>query len=188
MNKSRTNLFALLLGVAVLTSAGCAPSTTTQEDPNVDHREATAELDELFRIAQDAVGGEWDINDGGAEACALPSGETGAQFGFARYGAGVPLDQQQAVVDAVVAGWTARDFVPTLGTSTLPDAELTTVRYPASGWGDDGLYLDFHVSDKGSSLLGQTRCVPGDHLEINKELIAEQTSEPFTPTPTPTAD
>jgi hypothetical protein len=147
----------------------------------MDHRAATAELNGLFAVAQDAVGGDWEISDGGAEPCALPSGESGAQFGFARYGAGVPLDQQQAIVDSVVAAWTNEDFAPTVGSQSIEETEYTTVRYPESGWGVDGLYLDFRLGEHGSAMLGQTRCVPGDYLAINKELIAEQTPSPSAP-------
>lgn len=135
----------------------------------MDHTEAMQELDGLFRIAQDALGGDWESGDDGAEACELPSGEAGVRYVFARYGTALAADQQTTVVDTIVAGWTARDFTPTAGTDTSGEVEISTVRYPATGRGVDGLYMQFRAGVNGSSIQGQTRCVPGDAGQINEE-------------------
>lgn len=172
------SLVVASLAVAVL--SGCAPSATNADDPQMDHTEASAELNELFAIAQDAVGGEWEVADGGAEPCGLPSGDRGVQYGFARYGAGVPLEKQQAVQSTVVSAWTAKDLAPQVGTQSIEETTYSTIRYPASGWGVDSLYLDFRLGEHGTAILGQTRCVPGDYAQINRDYHAEQSA---TPTP-----
>jgi hypothetical protein len=172
----------LVLATAVTLSLSSCSSTA--KDPEIDHTEALAELDELFAIAQDAVGGEWERAGGGATPCALPSGMTGAQSSFTRIGPGLPDDQQQSVLDTVEAGWTAAEFIPELGSSTLQGADVAIVRYPKSGFGEDGLYLDFRMTVHGSVFEGQTRCVPGDYAEINRNGKAEQ-NQTFSPSPSP---
>ena len=71
-----------------------------------------------------------------------------------------------------------------MGSQSTEETAYTTTRYPASGWGVDGLYLDFRLGEHGTAILGQTRCVPGDYAQINRDYQAEQTSSP-TPTPAP---
>ena len=142
-------------------------------DPTMDHREAKAELINLFAAAQKAVGGDWDPpEDGGAEDCTLHSGATGAQYALLRLGPGVPLEQQQKVIDTVVSAWTRAGFKPTV--STLPAYKgivVTEVGYPASGYGIDSLYTVFSLSTNGTALQGQTRCVPGDAAKINSDRV-----------------
>jgi hypothetical protein len=176
----------ILAGVAILVLSGCSSpaTTTTGKDPDMDHVQASAELDEILKIAQDAIGGEWKNLDGGAAPCALPSGGQGVQYGFGRTGPGVPLDQQKAIEDLVVTEWTAREFAPVVGSQSLEDIVYTTVRYPETGYGVDGLYLDFRLGERGSAISGQTRCVPGDYRQINKDYQAERNST-LTPAPTP---
>jgi hypothetical protein len=148
----------------------------------MDHTEAMAELDGLLKIAQDALGGEWEIGDSGARPCQLPSGETGVTYALARYGPPLPLDQQPAAVDTTVAGWSARDFTPVVGSESLEGVEINTVAYPASGTDADGVFMNLRVGEKGSSVSGQTRCVPGDYAQINRD----QSARSVTPTPVPT--
>jgi hypothetical protein len=138
----------------------------------MNHREARSELNNLFAAAQNAVGGEWVNEDRGAEDCTLPSGATGAQYPLARAGSGVPLEQQQKVIDAVVSAWTEAGFE--VKVSKLPAYKgivITEVGYPGAraGSGVDGIYVLFQVSTKGAVLEGQTRCVPGDAAKINSD-------------------
>ena len=155
----------MLLVVTVL--AGCG---TRGEDPTMDHKQARDELDGLFQQVQTIVGGEWESLDSGAEKCGLPSGGVGARYGLGRIGPGVPLEQQQAVIDEVVRVWSEAGFEPTV--TVKPEVKgivVTEVRYPASGYGLDGLAMQFWVATSATTLDGQTRCVPGDADEINRE-------------------
>ena len=139
----------------------------------MDHLEAKAELDNLFAAAQNAVGGDWDPpEDGGAEDCTLPSGAAGVQYLFTRGGPGVPLEQQQKVIDTVVSAWAKAGFKAKV--SNLPAYKgvvLTEVGYPGAraGVGIDGIYMLFGLSTNGTALQGQTRCVPGDAAKINSD-------------------
>jgi hypothetical protein len=155
----------VLLVVVVL--AGCEMQG---ENPKMDHQQAWDELDGLFQQAQTIVGGEWENIDGGARKCGLPSGGSGAQYPFGRFGSGVPVEQQQAVIDEVVRVWSEAGFEPTV--IVKPEVKgivVTEVRYPASGYGVDGLAMQFWVATSATTLDGQTRCVPGDADEINRE-------------------
>jgi hypothetical protein len=80
-------------------------------------------------------------------------------------------------VNAVVAAWSANNLAASAGTSTLGNVQISTARYPENGWGVDGLYMELRVGVNGSSILGQTRCVPGNAGKINEE-HHEQLSTP----------
>ena len=163
----------LVVAVTVLSLlAGC--TMPRKVDPTMDHREAKAELRDLFASAQDAVGGDWEVQDGGAEDCTLPSGATGARYYMTRLGPGVPEDQQQKIIDAVVSAWTNAGFK--IRVSTLPAYKgivITEVGYPGAraGVGVDGLYMTFGIGVNSTDLDGQTRCVPGDAAKINSDAI-----------------
>lgn len=170
----------VVAGIAVAVLSGCTPSATNADGSQMDHTDAMAELDAVLLIAQNAVGGEWEVADDGAEPCQLPSGDTGVTYSFARFGPPLPLDQQPAAVDTVMAGWAAEDFTPSAGTDMVQDFEIRTVGYPTSGVDNNGMYMAFRVGVNGSSVLGATRCVPGDYAQINRDYHAEQSA---TPTP-----
>jgi hypothetical protein len=162
--------------VTALLLTGC---TSTEKDPAMNHTEAWAELDAVLTAAQNAVGGEWEIADSGAEACTLPSGETGARYVLGRYGAGLPKDQLQPVIDTIAAVLDEATFTPTISTRTESGVEVTEIGYPETGKGVDGLFVEVNISETRSSVLGQTRCVAGDYAQINRD------SKTATPTPTP---
>jgi hypothetical protein len=167
--KASTVLPRIVVAVTVLVLlAGC--STPTKADPTMNHREAKAELSDLYLAVEDAVGGDWVRQYGGAEGCGLPSGASGARYPLSRLGPGVPLEQQQKVIDAVVSAWTDAGFK--VKVSTLPEYKgivVTEIGYPGAraGTGVDGIYMLFGVSTSGTALNGQTRCVPGDAAKIN---------------------
>jgi hypothetical protein len=157
-----------VVGLSLL--AGC--TTPTKGDPTMDHGEAKGELNDLFATAQDAVAGDWVLQDGGAEPCTLPSGATGARYPLARMGPGVPEDQQEKIIDAVVTAWTDAKLTPTV--SKRPPINgfvVTEVGYPAHGYGTDGLYMVFGIGVNSTDLEGQTRCVPGDAAKINSNAV-----------------
>lgn len=163
------------------TGANSAPS----RGDTVTYADATAEVDEIITAAQDAIGGEWTSADGGAEACELPSGETGARSPFGRFGPGMPKDQLQPVVDVIVAAWTDAGFTPTVTTQMQGDVEYTAVGYPETGTGQDGLYVELEINENGSGILGQTRCVPGDYAQINRDYQEATPNPTLTPLITP---
>jgi hypothetical protein len=132
---------------AALLLTGC---TSTENDPRMTHIEARNELDAALTAAQHSIGGEWEIADSGAEACTLPSGTSGARYVMARFGGGLTKDQQQPVVEAIVAAW-------------------TEINHPATGLGDNGVFVEVNMSETRSSALGQTRCVSGSPVEINRD-------------------
>ena len=147
-------------------------TTPTKDDPTMNHREAEAELDNQFAAAQNAVGGGWVNQDSGAEDCHLSSGAIGAQYPLSRLGPGVPLEQQQKVIDAVVSAWTKAGFQTTV--SKMPAYKgivVTEVGYPASGYGVDGLYMVLGIGVNATYLDGQTRCVPGNAAKINSDTV-----------------
>jgi hypothetical protein len=158
--KASTLLPRILVAVTVLgLLAGC--STPTKADPTMNHGEAETELDNLFTAAQKAVGGDWVAQYGGAEGCALPSGASGARYPLSRLGPGVPLEQQQKVIETVVSAWTDAGFK--VKVSTLPEYKgivVTEIGYPGAraGTGVGGIYMLFGVSTSGTALNGQTRC------------------------------
>jgi hypothetical protein len=151
---------------AALLLTGC---TSTENDPTMTHIEARNELDAALTAAQHSIGGEWEIADSGAEACTLPSGTSGARYVMARFGGGLTKDQQQPVVEAIVAAWTEAAFRPTVSTRIESDVEVTEINHPATGLGDDGVFVEVNMSETRSSALGQTRCVSGSPVEINRD-------------------
>ena len=172
--KLSTVLPRIVVAVTVLSLlAGC--TMPRKDDPTMDHLEAKAELINLFAAAQKAVGGDWDPpEDGGAEDCTLHSGATGAQYALLRLGPGVPLEQQQKVIEAVVSAWAKAGFKAKV--STLPAYKgivATEVGYPGAraGAGVDGIYMLLGLSTNGTALEGQTRCVPGDAAKINSDRV-----------------
>jgi hypothetical protein len=150
-----------LAGLAVFALSSCA-SSIDAEDPITDHTEAWTELDKRFLAVQGAVGGEWEYLDGGARPCERGLG-TGAQSPLGRTGQGVPLERQQDLVDEVVAQWTAADLPPQVGSLSAEGSDIVTVRYPASGWDEDGMYFEVRISERSTALLGHPRCVAGDY-------------------------
>jgi hypothetical protein len=171
--KSSTMLPRIVVAVTVLSLlAGC--TTPTKDIPTMNHREAKAELDNLFAAAQKAVGGDWVNQDSGAEGCHLLSGAIGAQYPLSRLGPGVPLEQQQQVIEAVVSTWTDAGFK--IKVSRLPAYKgivITEVGYPGARdrLGIDGLYMTFGIGVNSTDLDGQTRCVPGDAAKINSDAV-----------------
>ena len=163
----------LVIAVTLLSIlAGC--TMPRKVDPTMDHREAKAELINLFAAAQKAVGGDWVNQDGGALDCRLPSGAIGAQYPLARAGSGVPLEQQQKVIDTVVSAWTDAGFkVKVSKLQANNGIVITEVGYPGAraGVGVDGIYMLFRLSTHGAVLDGQTRCVPGDAAKINSDAV-----------------
>lgn len=160
-------LVLVLVVVVVVVLAGCG---ARGEDPKMDHQEARDEMDGLFQQVQTIVGGEWESLDSGAEDCSLPSGGVGARYGLGRIGPGVAKEQQQAVIDQVVRVWAEAGFESTV--TELPPVNglvVVEVRYPASGYGVDGLAMRFGIGLRSTDLDGQTRCVPGDADEINRK-------------------
>lgn len=153
--------------VSTILLTGC--TTTTEKDPTMDHVQAAAELDELFAIAETAVGGEWKNVDRGTGDCTLPSGDTGAQYIFGRFGPGVSTTDQQTVIDIIVDGWAAAGFDTTRFEFEFEGTTVQEFRYPATGYGTDGLFLQFGININATDLSGQTRCVPGDSSQINQD-------------------
>jgi hypothetical protein len=149
---------------------GCTPhADPTPTRTAMDASQAHDEVDSLLNQAQQAVGGTWRSIDGGAEICKAAGGP-GAQFPFGRLGPGVPVDQQSAIIATVTAAWKTAGFTPV---ELAPHEENGhTVRqldYPASGYGEDGIYLSLSITTLGSSLDAQSRCIPGDADKINEE-------------------
>lgn len=132
--------------------------------------QAHDEIDAVLTHAQDVVGGRWRSIDGGAEICTTASGAQGAVFPFGRIGPGVPQDQQQAVLDGVVAAW-KKDGFPAVSQSSpsVQGVEVRGVGYPESGHDKNGIYLVFTVSVNSTTLDAQSRCVPGDADKINED-------------------
>ena len=163
----------LVVAVTVLSLlTGC--TMPRKVDPTMDHREAKAELNNLFSAAQDAVGGDWVNQDSGAEDCRLSSGAIGAQYPLARLGPGVPLEQQQKVIDTVVSAWAKAGFKAKVSKLRANNGIVATeVGYPGAraGAGVDGIYMLFGLSTNGTALQGQTRCVPGDAAKINSDRV-----------------
>ena len=162
---ARWAALAALLSIIV---AGCVTTAPPQEEKTMDHVEAKAQLVALLETAQDAIGGEWERSDAGAHTCTLAAGGDGAAYGLNRLGPGVAADAQQAIVDEVVAAWLAHDVDAVA--STLPEVEgviVTQVRYPATDVDSDGFFVQLWVSERASTVGGQTRCATGDAAEIN---------------------
>ena len=111
---------AAVAAAIVLVLAGCVP-TTPQEDTTMDHVEAKAQLVTLLEAAQDAIGGEWERSDAGAQTCTLAGGGDGASYSLVRLGPAVELTQQQAIVDRVVAAWAEQDVEAFV--TTKPEVE-----------------------------------------------------------------
>jgi len=148
---------------------GCGLVSGGAEEDVVTHVEARAEVETLLVIAQNLVGGVWDKSvDSAAERCSLGWGE-GARYVLSRFGQGVPVEQQQAMVDAVVAQWAALGVDATV--STLPDLNGVIgfqVRQPGViGTEPDGFFVEFTISEQVSLARGQSRCAEGDVREID---------------------
>lgn len=151
--------------LAVLVSAlvsGCASA------PTIDHVEAKAELESLIEIAQDAIGGEWETSDTGAQNCALGGGAQGASYGLSRFGQAVVIDAQDAIVDQIVAEWAQQGVDVVVTTKPeVNDVVVTQIRSPEGGVGPGGFYVEVWISDRASNVGGRTRCAAGDAAEIN---------------------
>ena len=46
---------------------------------------------------------------------------------------------------------------------------VTPGRSPENDEGVDGMYVELMINENGSGILGETRCVPGDYAQINRE-------------------
>ncbi|MGL4339583.1 MAG: hypothetical protein ACRCSP_04050, partial [Rhodoglobus sp.] len=120
--------------------------------------------------------------DSGPGQCVLPSGAEGTQTVLSRLGPGVPVDQQEAMVEWVTALWTDAGFPP--ARDELPRGKGRTsivLIYPGldQGGGVDGVFLKFEFSERTSSVQGDTRCVPGISGDIDKDKpIATARPEP----------
>lgn len=135
----------------------------------MDPEDAKAEIVALIEPVQALVQGDWQDLDKAAEACSLASGGTGARYGMLRIGPGVEEGAQKAFLDAVTAQWTKAGFTPTASERPpLNGVVVTELRFPTTGFGEDGLYLRASVSTNSAQVEAQTRCVPGDANEINR--------------------
>lgn len=129
----------------------------------MDYEQAVTELAGLFDRVQATVpgDGEWQQTQFGARPC-----EGGAQSMLQRLGPG--SDDPEAAAAAIVAvlddaGYPARAAV------TGTDPLVIEGSYPAEGTDGDGLGIQFGVSANATTLMGLTRCVPGDPAEINEQ-------------------
>ena len=141
----------------------------------MDATQAHDEIDGVLRGAQQVIGGSWQRLDTGAELCTTASGKKGAVFPFMRIGPGVPAAQRAAILAEVTQQWTAAGFAPTaVQGDTYEGVADDELRYPASGYGTDGVYLSLQLSVNASSAEGQSRCIPGDADKINDERRQQQ--------------
>ena len=132
--------------------------------------QAHDEIDAVLSGAEKTIGGSWQRLDGGAQICTTASGKKGAVFPFMRIGPGVPAAQRAAILASVTKQWTAAGFPPTaLESDTYEGVADSELRYPASGYGADGVYLSLQLSVNASGAEGQSRCVLGDADKINEE-------------------
>ena len=162
---TRSVVLAAVVGILV---TGCVTSDPKQADTTMDHLEAKAQLAALVEIAQDAVGGEWESSDTGARECVIKGGEKGANYTMSRTGSGVATDSQQPIVDAIVEGWAEKGVEAVVTTKPeVNDVVVTQLRYPEGGVGAGGFYVEVWISDRASTIAGQTRCARGDAAEIN---------------------
>ncbi len=124
---------------------------------------ARVQIVELLSAAQKVVGGSWVDEDGGAEICTTPSGKPGASFPLSRSGPAVPLEQQQAMVEAVDALWKKAGYPGVQSLQFIKGAQGIALDYPQEfGTAPDGAHLTFAVSTGGSYVDAQTACVEGD--------------------------
>ena len=158
------------VALTTLALAGCSAGDA---EPAMDHSEAAAELNSLLEVAQTEIGGDWENSDSGAADCDLPWERTGAQYSFTRFGPGVPVEQQQAVIDTVLAGWAEAGFEAFVTDASFANSSvtLTEVTYRASADDESGLWMRFGISTNLTAVMGTTRCVPGDSYEINKKRL-----------------
>jgi hypothetical protein len=169
MKFTRWGIVSLVVMATVVLS-GCSPAVQKGKDPKMDYPQAQAELARLYAMAQDAVGGTWKPMEFGADSCALPSGARGAQTGGGSDGPGVPLEQQQAIIDQVVAAWTKAGVVPVVSARPpIKGIVAVSVNYPGNWVDAVGRFVNFEIATTASTLEGQTRCVPGDADAINTE-------------------
>lgn len=133
----------------------------------MDHLEAKAQLVSLLEFAQTTIGGEWQRSDSGARDCERGDG-TGASYLLSRIGPGLPDADQQRALDAIAADWAENGVDATL--TTKPEVNgvvVTELRYPAEGADPDGFFVELWISDRASTLAGQSRCASGDAAAIN---------------------
>ena len=136
----------------------------------MDATQAHDEIDAVLSGAERVIGGSWQRLDSGAQFCTMAGGNKGAVFPFMRIGPGVPSAQRAAILASVTQQWTAAGFAPTaLDGDTYDGVADSELRYPASGYGTDGVYLSLQLSVNASSAEGQSRCIPGDADTINEE-------------------
>lgn len=143
-----------LLAIGALLLTGCS---TGGSENTMTPQEAQAELLALLDETQEAVGGQWQVDDDDTPLqCILPSGETGVTFsGYRR--ASQPVE---GGADAVAAFWESKGF------TVEPRPELAGlddvfVRFP----GEPDRYLHFAIGDNVMALEGWGRCVPGNALD-----------------------
>lgn len=137
-------------------------------NPTMTPGDAVAEVQTLLDSAQSAIGGHWESRESGAEDCALPDGTTGARFALGATGPGLPAAELTTAVASVTSAWSDAGFAPVVKElAPVNGVTATQVSYPESGEGVDGLYLRLRITESGSALDAQTRCVPGDSAQIN---------------------
>ena len=142
------------------------------------------EMDALLVSAQDVVGGTWRSTDGGAEFCTTSSGKQGTVWPFGRLGRGVPAAEQEAILSGIAQKWTAAGYPATRSSlGSEGGSPVTQLRYPAAGYGTDGIYLIFTVNENGSTFDAQSRCVEANADKVNDARIVRDGTAGATPSP-----
>ncbi|MET3637622.1 hypothetical protein [Curtobacterium oceanosedimentum] len=119
--------------------------------------------------SQDVVGPGWLASDTAARAC----GTRGVQWVINRYGPGTSAAERAEVLDGLERRWTALGWKPVRSAIT-GDAPGQRLRYPATRSLDDGFFVEFGTTERGSTLQLRTPCTPGDSAALNAEQYAER--------------
>ena len=161
------NTTRLLAAIAIATSAavmfvGCTGGTTMNAAPTKASDEAKHLVVDIVDRSTAALGGEWTVRSGPAvQACALPSGGSGAAFAY--------------IVDRAAGGEPTAD----IGTlKTLWEREgVTTEVYQnggsnpvggVRGTGGPTTSIDLYADPKGYTVEGLSVCTEGDAAEMQR--------------------
>lgn len=164
------------VAVAAVLLAGCMPVLEPNPSDNegaatMTPPEARDEMYALVDLVKQYHASEWEPNAGGALTCVTDGGLEGVRYTYLLFGGGIDDEQAQtALLDNMTAAWTEAGFEPVrVVQPEVAGIVVTELLYPPQGEGVEGMVLRLAVGPKAVSLLGQSRCVPGDPNDYNTD-------------------
>ncbi|PZF56489.1 hypothetical protein DEJ23_09985 [Curtobacterium sp. MCSS17_008] len=161
-NSTRSIAALAIAASAALLLVGCTGGTTMNATPRQTSDEAKQIVVDIVDRSTAAIGGEWTVRSGPAvQACALPSGGSGAAFAYIidRAAGGDP----SADVAILKALW-EREGIATEVYKNSGSDPVGGMR----GTGGPTTSIDLYADPKGYTVEGLSVCTEGDAAEMQR--------------------